>query len=159
MFHSSAGAGWEGLVLDSLLLGSKMLKAEGKRINKSLREKHILAAIALRKPTGVPNASFLLGQSNKHCELRPVRICYREVSLTKSLIFLLATLFHILILPNMFHLLTMWLPTCQSQTSLALTSQPLPIPFIASLHLPRHCLFLWSSSSLWGRVTTPAPPR
>lgn len=54
MFHSSAGAGWEGLVLDSLLLGSKMLKAEGKRINKSLREKHIVAAIALRKPTGVP---------------------------------------------------------------------------------------------------------
>lgn len=53
MFHSSAGAGWEGLVLDSLLLGSKMLKAEGKRINKS-REKHIVAAIALRKPTGVP---------------------------------------------------------------------------------------------------------
>lgn len=158
MFHSSAGAGWEGLVLDSLLLGSKMLKAEGKRINKS-REKHIVAAIALRKPTGVPNASFLLGQSNTHCKLSPVHICYREVSLAKSLIFLLSTLFHILILPNMFHLLTPWLLTCQSQTALALTSQPLPIFFIASLHLHCHCLFLWSSPSLWGRVTTPAPPR
>lgn len=150
-------------MLDSLLLGSKMLKAEGKRINKPFREEHILAAIALRKPTGIPNVLFLSGQSNKRCKLSPVHICYREVSLAKSLIFLLSTLFHILILPNMFHLLILWFLTCQSQASypapLALTSQPLPILFIASLHLHHHCLFFWSSSSLRGRVTTPAPSR